>query len=816
MYDLPRCLLFAILFASLFSPARAEEAAHVLLLNSYHNGLDWTDNEISGIREVLAGSPQPIELHYEYMDTKRIADATHFANFRELLAYKYRTTRFAAILTTDNDAFNFLKIYRNDPAFSQVPVIFTGVNFFQPSMLDGLHGFTGVAETQEGGRTVAAMLQLHPATKRIVIILDATTTGSAIHRDLEPMLTPYAARVQFEFWDQYSLKQLPGQLAALDQTTLVLLMPFARDSSNTFITYADMAGLVSRSSPSPVYGTYDFYMGHGITGGRLTSGVAQGRAAAGLLLQVLSGKRPEQIPVLTVTPSELQFDTRELARRHIATSVLPPGSQLLFQPWYRTYQSRLWLGAALFLLTQIMLWGWWRTYRVKRKNELQLERNREQLAAILNATTESVFHVDENGVILALNDIAAHRLNQNPQTMRGQYVFDFFPPEVARKRRDSLACVFRSGQSIYTEDTREQRYYSLNYYPIIDKDGRVSSVVVYAADITERKHAEVALHESHQQIHLLLNSMAEGAYGVDTDGCCKFVNQSFLRILGYESEQEIIGQPIHELIHHTHADGSPYLAFNCKMYQAYRNNQAVHIDDEVFWSKNGTAIPVEYWSQPILVDGVMQGAIATFIDITERRQAEAQISHLAFYDPLTQLPNRRLLNDRLGQTIAACQRNGLYAALLFLDLDNFKPLNDLHGHATGDLLLIEAAHRLGDCIRETDTVARFGGDEFVVILGELHQDQDEATRQARLVAEKILTALSEPYFLKSAQNERSLEDCIEHRCTTSIGMSVFNHQANRDDILKWADMAMYAAKQGGRNHVVVYQPAQTGLLNSPG
>lgn len=807
MFNLRCCLLLALLFISLLTPARAEETAHVLLLNSYHNGLDWTDNEISGIREVLAGSPQPIELHYEYMDTKRIADATHFANFRELLAYKYRSTRFAAILTTDNDAFNFLKIYRNDPAFNRVPVIFTGVNFFQPSMLDGLHGFTGVAETQEGGQTVAAMLRLHPETKRIVIILDATTTGSAIRRDLEPMLTPYAARVQFEYWDQYSLKQLPGQLATLDPGTLVLLMPFARDSSNTFITYADMAGLVSRSSPSPVYGTYDFYMGHGIAGGRLTSGVAQGRAAAELLLQVLSGTRPEQIPVVTVTPSEFQFDTRELARRRIAISDLPPGSQLLFQPWYRTYQTRLWLGGALLLLTQIMLWGWWRTYRVKRQNELQLEHNREQLAAILNATTESVFHVDENGMILALNDIAAHRLNRSPQEMRGQYVFDFFPPEVARKRRDNLACVFRTGQGIYTEDTREQRYYSLNYYPIVDKDGHVGSVVVYAADITERKLSEIALHESHQQVHLLLNSMAEGAYGVDTEGRCKFVNQSFLRILGYEREDEIIGQPIHELIHHTHTDGRPYASTDCKMYQAYRNNLPVHVDDEVFWSKSGTAIPVEYWSQPILVDGLMQGAIATFIDITERRQAEAQISHLAFYDTLTQLPNRRLLNDRLGQAIAACQRNRLYAALLFLDLDNFKPLNDLHGHATGDLLLIEAAHRLGDCIRETDTAARFGGDEFVVILGELHQDQEEATRQARLVADKILTALSEPYFLNSAQDERGPEYRIEHHCTTSIGMAIFNHPANRDDILKWADIAMYTAKQGGRNHVVVYQPA---------
>ncbi|WP_019866942.1 sensor domain-containing protein [Methylovulum miyakonense] len=149
-------------------------------------------------------------------------------------------------------------------------------------------------------------------------------------------------------------------------------------------------------------------------------------------------------------------------------------------------------------------------------------------------------------------------------------------------------------------------------------------------DIAERKQIESALRESHQHMYSLLNSMAEGAYGVDTDGYCKFVNRSFLRLLGYGSEDEIIGKHIHELIHHSYPDGSPYPTGACRMYAAFRNEET-HVADEVFWRKDGTAIPVEYWSQPIIIDGVLTGAIATFIDISERKKAEAAAQLSAQY-----------------------------------------------------------------------------------------------------------------------------------------------------------------------------------------
>ena len=186
-------------------------------------------------------------------------------------------------------------------------------------------------------------------------------------------------------------------------------------------------------------------------------------------------------------------------------------------------------------------------------------------------------------------------------------------------------------------------------------------------------------------------------------------------------------------------------------------------------------------------------------DITERRRLEEEVRQLAFYDPLTRLPNRRLLQDRLGHLLARLRRDGGHGALMFLDLDNFKPLNDQHGHAVGDRLLIEVAGRLGGCVRESDTVARFGGDEFVVLLGDLGRGVKQSREQAEGVARKILNRLAEPYRLARDAGEA----VVEHRCSASIGVALFDGAADSEAVMRSADDAMYGTKERGRNGMVV-------------
>jgi diguanylate cyclase (GGDEF)-like protein len=191
--------------------------------------------------------------------------------------------------------------------------------------------------------------------------------------------------------------------------------------------------------------------------------------------------------------------------------------------------------------------------------------------------------------------------------------------------------------------------------------------------------------------------------------------------------------------------------------------------------------------------------IGTLSDISDRKAMEEQVRQLAFHDPLTNLPNRRLLNDRLRQTMAAGQRSELYGALMFLDLDNFKLLNDTHGHEVGDLLLIQVAERLKACVREMDTVARFGGDEFVVMIRALEKCRVQSGAEARRIAEKIRDALAQTYVL-TIRRPGAADQIVEHQCTASIGLTLFiGYQASQDDILKWADTAMYRAKEAGSN-----------------
>jgi diguanylate cyclase (GGDEF)-like protein len=185
--------------------------------------------------------------------------------------------------------------------------------------------------------------------------------------------------------------------------------------------------------------------------------------------------------------------------------------------------------------------------------------------------------------------------------------------------------------------------------------------------------------------------------------------------------------------------------------------------------------------------------------------ATMQLRSLAFYDTLTQLPNRRMLEDRLAQAISVSNRTGNYGAIMFIDLDNFKPLNDIHGHACGDLLLMEAARRITSCLRAIDTVARFGGDEFVVLVGQLTAEQTIAAEEVVAIAEKIRIALSRVYVLRGVVPGHS-DVIVEHQCTSSIGISLFlDDELSRDDILTRADKAMYRAKELGRNQVCIYQ-----------
>ncbi|MDA8092410.1 MAG: EAL domain-containing protein [Betaproteobacteria bacterium] len=310
-----------------------------------------------------------------------------------------------------------------------------------------------------------------------------------------------------------------------------------------------------------------------------------------------------------------------------------------------------------------------------------------------------------------------------------------------------------------------------------------------------------------ERVRLVLDAVGEAIYGIDTEGRCTFANPACLRLLGYAREDELLGKPMHALIHYARADGTPLPLADCPAHRLAACGSTIHADTEVYWRRDGTAFPVECWAHPKMQDGKVIGAVMTFVDITARRQTEEQIYGLAYFDSLTGLPNRRLLLDRLGQALLNSVRTREFGALMMLDLDNFKGLNDTQGHDAGDRLLVEVAQRIVAHMRSGDTVCRLGGDEYVVMMERLGSDARTAAKKAEHIAEKLRVALGVPF--STAQNRP------RHFSTASFGVTLFRgRRLTSEDLLKQADVALYQAKGAGRNTIRFFNPEMQAAIEA--
>ena len=334
---------------------------------------------------------------------------------------------------------------------------------------------------------------------------------------------------------------------------------------------------------------------------------------------------------------------------------------------------------------------------------------------------------------------------------------------------------------------------SVSWVPINDAKGVFTGIRTSGRDITKLRQVETEL-----RVAAVAFDSLEGVMVTDENATILRVNSAFSRITGYTAEEAIGRTP--QILKSDRHDA----AFFREMWETI--HRVGGWQGEI-WDrrKNGEVYPK--WLTISAVkgeDGVVTNYVGAHHDITERKNAEERIKELAFFDALTRLPNRTQLLDRLKKAIALSARNDGCCALLFIDLDHFKTLNDTLGHDKGDLLLQNVAQRLATSVRENDTVARVGGDEFVVVLENLHGNLQKAAGQAETVGKKILEVLDRPYQL----------DDIEYRSTASIGATLFKgHQTPIDELLKQADLAMYKSKETGRNALRFFDPAmQTAVV----
>ncbi|MCG8038098.1 MAG: EAL domain-containing protein [Candidatus Thiodiazotropha taylori] len=333
------------------------------------------------------------------------------------------------------------------------------------------------------------------------------------------------------------------------------------------------------------------------------------------------------------------------------------------------------------------------------------------------------------------------------------------------------------------------RWLEVTETPHTDQSGQVTSVDGIAHDITEKMRAYESAAKLARKNALILESSGEGIFGLDNQGRHTFVNPAGARLLGY-SPQELIGRPSHATWHHHYPDGREYPIAECPIHITLFEGEG-HSGEECFIRKDGSFFPVRFTSSPIYEDGTVTGTVVSFFDLTEIKSAQKKIRHIAHYDPLTNQPNRTLLMERLSQSLSIGRRYQRMGALLLINLDRFKNINDARGHAIGDELLKSVAKRLSKLLREGDTLARLASDEFAILLPELEGVSVTSNRQAHIVGEKVLSSLSSPFVI----------DDEEIAITASLGISVYagtpGEEAN--EILRRADTALHRAKEHGGN-----------------
>lgn len=467
-------------------------------------------------------------------------------------------------------------------------------------------------------------------------------------------------------------------------------------------------------------------------------------------------------------------------------------------------QTRVWYWLSLAVLGGFAVIVVEPAVRIVKRQHGQLAhqaRDLSRLALVAQRTSNMVVIADRERRIVWVNDAFATLTGYGPHEAIGRTPDELLSlgrPSVhvveALQAASSLGEGMRAQVLAHRRDGREL-WLDLDTQPVRSPSGELAGFVDVAVDVTERRRQQAEL-----QVAAVAFNTLDAVVVTDAQQRILKVNEAFTRITGYSAE-EAHGQLSATLLYAGQNDPFFYSA----VWDAL--NRKRHWQGEA-WNRRKSG---EVYSQWLTITGVLGEAgevtnfVAVFADITQKKQADDLIHSLAFYDPLTELPNRRLLRERLQHTLASCARHRRCAAVMFIDLDHFKTINDTRGHDVGDQLLVQVAKRLRSCVRAQDTVARQGGDEFVIVLEDLGPSDERASVQAHAIAEKIRESLNRPFAL----------GMHEHHCTPSIGISTLCGNAlSADELLKRADTAMYQAKHSGRNAVRFFDPTSHAALEA--
>jgi PAS domain S-box-containing protein len=495
---------------------------HALLLHSYHIGMQWSDDITQGVRDTLEQASLNIELHIEYMDTKRLFDDEHYENLRRLYQHKFASgnadtaeptpggTPFDIIITADDNALDFILRYR-DELFPGAPVAFCGVNRFFEGRLQGQPDITGVVEKTDHLKTVNLALKLHPNAENVFVIVDRTTTGIILREQLDAAIAGNLIRpVNIVYLDDITISDMEDRLQELSRDDIVYLMTFHRDKDNRTFTTEEISLRVSHASRAPVYATGYEYLGLGVVGGYLNWGYKQGETAAALAIRILKGEDADTIPVRTQSFTPPIFDYDEMRPFGLRVSDLPPDTVVVNQPesFYKKYRVWIWGTVIESVLLVVLMINW----VMRLRSEERLRQVLQHMPVMLDALDEQERIIVWNRECERVTGYSAEEIVGHPRPLELLYPDPEYRAQMRAKLREHSS---QSGQGysfrgLEFEVTCKKRPFETGDGPRVKTIAwsNISeqfpipgwSTWSIGIDITERKRAEEALRSLNEEL----------------------------------------------------------------------------------------------------------------------------------------------------------------------------------------------------------------------------------------------------------------------------------------------------------------------------
>ena len=788
--------LFAFWLAA-FAPAALAQASalqdskRVLLVYSYDPSFPTSSKILSGVRAVL--NAPGLLLDQEFLDARHLVGETGRKHYRDWLAFKLSIRRpYDAVIVADDAAFELATQERE--MFGNAPTVFIGVNNVRAAQRQSGHtGITGVVEHVSITETVRMARDLQPELKRLWVISDASPGGRG---DLATLRTEQNAfggiAVEQLLLTEMSWRELAAKLRDLGTGDAVLLLAAYLDRERAPKRFEESLALLRENTAVPIYHLWEHGIGDGLLGGYVMSHRVHAVEAARRVLDIWRGIPAERMPVLEASPNLPIVHLPTLRRFHLDPADLPPNTELLGREPGLIERYPLQVAAALaaMSLMGLLLSLLARKDRESRQLLAKSTRGEAMLRTLLDATADSIFFKAEDGRILACNSACAAALGRAAEDVVGRRASELLPRELAESMERHDRRVMEQGESVRYRQTLPladgtEILYDTLKSPVRNVDGQRLGLVGVARDVTADQQR---MHRLQLAEEVFMNT-SEGIMVTDPDGVIERINPAFTTITEFTPE-DMVGQ-------------RPSLLASGRQDRAFYQNLWQNLADCGQWQgeiwnrrRSGELFP-EWLNISAVKDaaGKLIHYVGIFSDISLIKSHEAKLEHMAHHDALTDLPNRVLLVDRLELALRRARRDQHMVGLVFIDLDNFKDINDSHGHLVGDQVLKSVAVRIGSALRDGDTVARLGGDEFIVLIEQL-----DSPDVAHHLTSRIFGALAKPLLVGGH----------EFYVGASVGISTFPSDGeDSGELIRNADTAMYQAKKSGRNTVKAYSADQT-------